>query len=454
MQEIYVNFAQKMDEYIAAYNCKRFVIALSGGSDSLALLFLMQRYAQEKNRYLISADLQIAAVTVDHKLRTESCDEALQMSTLCESIDVPHQTLIWEQGQKIAQSSESGIQDKARNARYDLICTYCKENNIDAILIGHQFNDQLEQILMRLSMGAGIYGLTIPEIAYINNVMILRPLLWMPKSKCEEYLVHLGANWITDASNYKDCYLRNIVRPIANNYLQISNEHRLKIGVESIIRASNALSNIADDFINQKVVINDVGYITFNKTVFITNELEVAFLILKKLLMMVAGNDVHPRISSLKILYNFIKNTHNTKKQLTLSGNIIYVLDERILIYKEIGKKLYETLVLSSNNTYIWDRRYEVTCNYVGYDYLVVACMNNNDYLLLSKEIKNELRSLFRSVSKDIIVSSKQMLSIIFTLPCIKYEKEIVAIPNLGYYSEKSLIKNVKSKFITKIVVS
>ena len=100
-------------------------VAVSGGSDSLALLLLAHNFAQKNKGRLI-------ALTVDHGLRPESKDEALKVQTWAKEKEIEHVILEW-QGEK----PQSRLQEKAREARYTLLTNWCKENGVEHLLLGH-----------------------------------------------------------------------------------------------------------------------------------------------------------------------------------------------------------------------------------------------------------------------------------------------------------------------------
>ena len=111
---------------------KTVIVAVSGGSDSTALLTgarcWLSRHFPHKN---------IVAVTVDHGLRTEAAAEAVKVSELCGRLGIEHRTMRW-QGEK----PETGIAAAAREARYRLLAEAAEESRTDLVLTGHTADDQ------------------------------------------------------------------------------------------------------------------------------------------------------------------------------------------------------------------------------------------------------------------------------------------------------------------------
>ena len=145
---------------------KKIAIALSGGSDSMALLLLLK-----------TQNIPLHALTVDHHLRPESASEAAQVAAWCNALGVPHTTLHW-QHEKI----ESGLPEKARDARYALMFDWCREHHIQHLFTAHHLDDQIETMLFRLTRGSGLVGLSgMLPLTQRDGIFLHRPLLAFPK---------------------------------------------------------------------------------------------------------------------------------------------------------------------------------------------------------------------------------------------------------------------------------
>lgn len=162
-------------------------VAVSGGSDSLALLHLMAGWAGP----------EIAAVTVDHGLRPASAREAEFVAKVCASLNIRHTTLVWE-----AWDGQGNLQDRARRARYGLIADWAGAEAIAHVALGHTIDDQAETFLMRLARSAGIDGLSaMPAARDWGGIVWLRPLLETSRSALRDYLKRRNVVWIDDPSN-------------------------------------------------------------------------------------------------------------------------------------------------------------------------------------------------------------------------------------------------------------
>jgi tRNA(Ile)-lysidine synthase len=140
------------------------VLAVSGGPDSTALMWLAARWRKRRRR-----GPKLVAVTVDHGLRPEARREAAAVKRLARRLGIPHRTLRWT-GAKPA----TGLQEAARAARYRLIAAAADRAHATCVLTAHTLDDQAETILFRMARGSGLTGLA--------GMARMRPLL-MPAAQ-------------------------------------------------------------------------------------------------------------------------------------------------------------------------------------------------------------------------------------------------------------------------------
>ena len=175
-------------------------LAVSGGSDSMALLQLAAQWAKDS--------VKISVLTVDHGLRPEAAAEANKVAAWCDSLVLDHHTLRWE-----GMKPKTGLQAKARTARYDLMGNWCKANGVKFLLTGHTLDDQAETVLMRQARTDTAESLAgIWETADWAGVKLFRPLLGQSRSDLRAYLKSLGQPWIDDPSNLDTRFERVRVR--------------------------------------------------------------------------------------------------------------------------------------------------------------------------------------------------------------------------------------------------
>jgi tRNA(Ile)-lysidine synthase len=186
------------------------VLAVSGGPDSTALLFLATRWRKALNK-----GPTLLAVTVDHGLRPQSAAEARAVKRLARRLGVAHRTLRWR-GKKPA----TGLQEAARAARYRLLADAAKSAKADCILTAHTLDDQAETVLIRMSRGSGLTGLgammqrsPLPACD-AKTITLGRPLLEVPKARLIATLAQAQIDYASDPSNRDPRFTRVRLREV------------------------------------------------------------------------------------------------------------------------------------------------------------------------------------------------------------------------------------------------
>jgi tRNA(Ile)-lysidine synthase len=184
----------------------RLGVAVSGGSDSMALLHLLAEARQNPDGPGSEA-LQV--VTVDHGLRPEAATEAEMVAAAAAALGLPHTTLRWQGAAGPGWDGQGNLSDAARRARYGLMAAWAREAGLQAVALGHTADDQAETLLMRLARGAGIDGLSAmaPERAS-GGMLWLRPMLGLTRAALRADLQARGVVWAEDPSNQDARYTR------------------------------------------------------------------------------------------------------------------------------------------------------------------------------------------------------------------------------------------------------
>ncbi len=186
----------------------RIVIAVSGGPDSMALLWLASRWRAARKD-----GPELIAVTVDHGLRPEAGREAKAVGSFAQRLGVAHRILRWA-----GAKPKTGIQEAARNARYALIAQEAKSVAAGQVLTAHTLDDQAETVLFRLLCGSGPAGLqAMTALAPYPGepaLMLARPLLSLPKARLLATLREAGIPYADDPSNRDPRHTRPRLRQI------------------------------------------------------------------------------------------------------------------------------------------------------------------------------------------------------------------------------------------------
>ena len=186
------------------------LLAVSGGPDSTALLLLAARWRAGLRR---GPDL--VAVTVDHGLRPEGAAEAVAVKRLARKLGVAHRTLAWS-----GKKPSTGLQQAARDARYRLLAEAAGRAGARHILTAHTLDDQAETVLFRLARGSGLSGLgamsrTAPlPVDGLGGLLLVRPLLEIPKGRLIATCEAEGAGFAADASNADPRFARTRLRAL------------------------------------------------------------------------------------------------------------------------------------------------------------------------------------------------------------------------------------------------
>jgi tRNA(Ile)-lysidine synthase len=181
------------------------VLAVSGGPDSIALMWLAARW-----RHALSRGPRLIAVTVDHGLRAEAAGEAREVKRLARALDLPHRTMRWS-----GAKPKSGLPAAARAARYRLLARAAQESGATHILTAHTRDDQAETLLMRLLRGSGIAGLSaMARLSEREGVLLARPFLNVSKSQLVATLRKAKVAVADDPTNRDTNFTRPRIRAV------------------------------------------------------------------------------------------------------------------------------------------------------------------------------------------------------------------------------------------------
>jgi tRNA(Ile)-lysidine synthase len=179
------------------------VLAVSGGPDSIALMWLAARW-----RRALKRGPRLIAVTVDHGLRTGAAAEARGVKRLARSLDLPHRTVRWS-----GTKPRTGLPAAARSARYRLLAQAARANGATHILTAHTRDDQAETLLMRMMRGSGIAGLAaMARESERDGVRLARPFLNVSKSQLIATLRKAKVRFADDPTNRDTSFTRPRLR--------------------------------------------------------------------------------------------------------------------------------------------------------------------------------------------------------------------------------------------------
>lgn len=348
------------------------LIAVSGGSDSIALMHLLARWRAGGGGAELPAPL---VATVDHGLRAQSAGEAAWVATAAAKAGFQHQTLRW-----IGLKPPSGIQDAARAARYELLLELAALDRLMPrdILLAHTLDDQAETLLMRLARGSGIDGLSAMQphscrtVVQLGHpiveapVVLRRPLLSMPKSRLAATLQSANLPWLDDPSNDDARFER--VR------LRQSVAARAEIGLEAaaLARSARRLQQ-AQDALNSETcrlataLIDDHGG-AFGELRIGPGQMPAAGQLVRlvaRLLAVFGGVSPVARLSQIEALCQRLMDSSEVPfERLTLGGCLVEVQRGNEMIvraFRETGRATLPVQVLAPGQGTYWDKRFYVS---------------------------------------------------------------------------------------------
>lgn len=196
--------------FAALERARGLLLAVSGGPDSTALLWLVARWCHARE-----VCPPILALTVDHGLRPEARQEAAAVKRIAKQCGIAHRTLHWSESKP-----KAGLQRAARAARYRLLAEAARDFGADYILTAHTLDDQAETLLIRMSRGSGLAGLCamarsapVPA-ANAQGIILFRPFLDVPKARLVATLQQAGIGFADDPSNRDPRFGRTRMRAL------------------------------------------------------------------------------------------------------------------------------------------------------------------------------------------------------------------------------------------------
>jgi len=264
-----LKFQNALEQLLFQSQQKTYLLAVSGGVDSMVLADLFQ---------VSGFNFQIAHINYHLRNEDSNLDQKV-VSDFCESNNIPFH--LYEVSGK-DRKPENSIQNWARELRYQFFRKIQKEQNLEYIVTAHHLNDQLETFIINLSKASGIKGLSgIPA----NENNIIRPLLSFSKDEIYEFAKDNKIEFREDVSNQKTDYLRNKIRhnivpqllDINDNFLQ-----NFSKSMEILNQTKDVLNDLINEKINSFKINIETGQTIIDKEKFSKESDLIRFEILKR----------------------------------------------------------------------------------------------------------------------------------------------------------------------------
>ena len=322
-------------------------LAVSGGSDSLALLHCAAKWSARTEHSLL-------ALTVDHGLRPEAALEARQVASQCARLGIGHQTLVWNSPEK--------TQAAARRARHALMAEALRAAGGTYLMTGHTADDQAETFLIRVRAGSGWYGLAgMGEISVSpvwpegRGISLVRPLLHCRRQELRALLQLSGWDWANDPSNedmaYERVRVRHMLSVRPDLFEQIT---RIQAKFVTLRRAGDELLAV---WLSTAVTVSGHGLISADMGT-LPDSLHSRALSL--LIQSASGTEYPPDRAGLARLARQIRNNAPMPGQ-TLGGAWLRRQKGKLLIARDPGSSGQVGMT-----GHIWDGRFSVTGDHMA----------------------------------------------------------------------------------------
>ena len=278
---------EKVSEYMQQNHMveegQKIVVGVSGGADSMGLLFVLSELAEYFH-------LSLAVVHVNHGLRGKAADgDQSYVEQVCREQKIPCYSFHVDL-KRFAKKEGMSEEEAGRYYRYQCFEKVRREISAQRIAVAHQREDVCETVLFNLFRGTGLRGLSgIPPVRDV----IIRPLLCAGRQEIEAYLQERGIGWRTDETNLTDLYARNRIRhailPYAREYINAA-------AGQHIQETAGLLKDIADYLDRQGEAAFDLcaevgrqASVTIHHETFLTFDIVIQREVIRRAISVAAG---------------------------------------------------------------------------------------------------------------------------------------------------------------------
>lgn len=400
--------AELNDLFLSLAGQRHAALAVSGGADSTALMHLAAAWAGQNDDAPA-----FSVLTIDHGLRAGSADEARQVGEWATALGLAHQVLNWE-----GEKPETGVQARARDARYRLLCGWCRDHDASHLVLAHHQQDQAETVLMRTAHGSGMDGLCGMRVSsWREGVRLARPLLDVFPDRLKAYLRNVRQGWIDDPSNQDRVFERVRVRSqleAGSNRAAVVEALALSAHDMQVMRV--ALERSADELIGEAVTAAEGGFCHIDEALFRAAPFAAQQRALKRIVRAVGGAAHPPGRAPLARLAEALSG--GEAQGGTLAGCRLLTARGRIWAVRE-ERGTDEAVPLVPGRSMIWDNRFAVRAPEATQGPLTVAAVGEAHW--------PELRRLGEGALDDIPAAAGR------SLPGFFSGGELLAAPHCGF---------------------
>ena len=324
LQKSYKVFSKNLESLDVSK--KKIMVGVSGGVDSLSVLFFAKCYA-------LKHKAKLYPVIIDHKLREESTKEAKNLKNKLKKKFKINCKILSKKINKI----DKNLQSYARDLRYDLFFKECNKFNIEYLLLGHHKDDFIENFFIRFLRGSGLKGLVSfdKNVSNYNGIKIIRPFLSTSKKELININKKTFGFFVDDPTNKNDRFLRNRIRKLVQNLDKEGlNFNKFYLTLKNLSKSDQAIQ-----FFVEKNVVENSKYFEKDKKIilnksFFNNPDEIILRSFIEVITTISIKKNYPRGKKVVALLNSLRFSNKNVK-LTLSGCIIEKIHDSVIIYPE-----------------------------------------------------------------------------------------------------------------------
>ncbi|MGD9740525.1 MAG: tRNA lysidine(34) synthetase TilS [Bauldia sp.] len=384
------------------------VLAVSGGSDSLALLVTVDGW-----RRRAGFEGPIVVATVDHGLRPQSGAEAVMVAAVAATIGLPHRTQSWE-----GPRPTTGIEAAAREARYSLLLALAREIGASHVLTAHHLDDQAETVLMRLGRGSGLSGLAgmATERALGDGVTLARPFLAIGKHRLAAVTAAAGLVAAVDESNadprFARARLRSALPILAPEGINAAGLART---AALLRRANDALEHYVDRFMQASANVDALAVVRIDRAALGHEPMEVRLRILDRVVAGIGGAAWPARTEQAEALAELTVSGRPFRR--TIRGAVVAGRGTMLEIYREAGRRPLPTVPIAAGYSGVWDHRFRIVVPRAPNTGLTLGPLGDDGRLAVG------------------LVGAGRATHMM-VLPAFRLAERVVAVPPLGLFDD------------------
>ena len=271
-------------------------VAVSGGPDSAALIFLI-------NEWINLVKGKVISLTINHNLRKESSKESKIVSNFLKEKKINTKILNVKKNKIFKKSMK-----EARINRYNLLTNYCRDNNILHLFVAHHKDDQIETFVNRKISGSDFNGLQgIKNINLTNHICIIRPLLNYSKKQIIKFNIKNGIKFIDDPSNKNFEYTRPVIREFLDK-TSLSIKKKINKDFQLIQDNTELYNQMISEQLIKNIIEAKKNYIKTNFNNLVDLDVLILERIIKKIYFYFHNQNIFLKSDKIQILISKLNN--------------------------------------------------------------------------------------------------------------------------------------------------